>query len=169
MILQNQEIKIKIKKGRKTIYFFIFITSLSFVCFGSLGSCVYAAVVDTSTFSLGSSFGGMVRVANTSSMLWEVSFSLEVSLRAGGDSSKPWTTSILTSPAFELSSACSTPFEIVPTARGALGGQPWSPKSFEGVWSVLSAFCLPQHGKSLNPGLVEGYIPYQVTISPAHS
>ena len=117
MTLQNQEIKTK--KRRKTIYLFIFITSLSF---GFVGSCVLAAVVDTSAFSLGSSFGGMVRIANTSSILWEVSFSSEVSLGAGGGSSKPWIASLLTSPAFKVSSTCSVPFVIAPIAGKALGG-----------------------------------------------
>ena len=124
--------------GRKTTYFFHFYYKLSF---GSLGSCVFAVVVDTSTFSLGSSFGGMVRVANTSSMLWEVSFSLEVSLGARGGSSEPWTTSILISPAFEVSSAYSTPFEVVPTTEGALGGLAVEPKELWGRMAGGGTIC----------------------------
>ena len=79
-------------------------------------------MVDTSALSLGSSFGGIVRVTNTSSILSEVSFSLEVSFGAGGGSSEPWTASLLTSPAFEVSSVYSTPSVIVPIAGGTLGG-----------------------------------------------
>ena len=45
---------------------FIFITNLSF---GFLGGWVVAAVEDTWALSLGSSFRGMRRVANTSSRL----------------------------------------------------------------------------------------------------
>ena len=47
-------------------YCFIFITNLSF---GFLGGWVVAAVEETWAFSLGSSFRGMRRVANTNSRL----------------------------------------------------------------------------------------------------
>ena len=68
--LGNKQTKKKRKRKRKqkegATYCFISITSFSF---GFLEGWVSAAVVDTWALSLGSSFGGMVRVANTSSML----------------------------------------------------------------------------------------------------
>ena len=77
----------------------------------------------------------MVRVANTSSILWEVSFSLEVSLGAGGRSSEPWIASLLTSPAFEVYSACFAPSVIAPIAREALGGLA---VEFEELWGCMT-------------------------------
>ena len=76
--LQKLGTNIEQRQTKKTVNFFIFITGLSF---GSLGGCVLIVVMDTLALSLGSSFGGMVRVASTSSILCEVSFSLEGSLR----------------------------------------------------------------------------------------
>ena len=52
--------------GGGMTYCFIFITNLSF---GFLGGWVVAAVEETWAFSLGSSFRGMRRVANTNSRL----------------------------------------------------------------------------------------------------
>ena len=77
--LQKLGTNIEQRQTKKTVNFFIFITGLSF---GSLGGCVLIVVMDTLALSLGSSFGGMVRVASTSSILCEVSFSLEGSLGA---------------------------------------------------------------------------------------
>ena len=64
--LGNKQTKRKRKQKERATYCFIFITSFSF---GFLEGWVSAAVVDTWALSLGSSFGGMARVANTSSML----------------------------------------------------------------------------------------------------
>ena len=75
---------------------------------------------DTWALPLGSSFGGMGRVASISSMLLEASFSFEGSLVATRGRAAPWTTSLLISSNFVVSSACSAPLEEVLAVGGTL-------------------------------------------------
>ena len=81
----------------------------------------------------------MARVANTSSMLWEVSFSFRESPRTFGAKLAPWTRPSLTSPALVVSLAYSLPLEEVSAAGGALGGLPWTSPAFEGDRSALES------------------------------
>ena len=102
-----------------------------------MGGYVLAAMEDTLALSLGSSFEGMVRIANTSSMLWEVYFSFEGSFGAIGGMPEPWTTSLLISFIFEVSSAYSASFEGVLAAGGALGRLPWTSPASEDTGLAL--------------------------------
>ena len=95
--------------------------------------------------SFGFTFGGMTRVANTSSMLWEVYFSLRESLGTVGAKLTPWTGTSLTSPNLVVSSACSLPSEEVSAAKGALGGHPWTSLASEGDGSALESEELARH------------------------
>ena len=70
---------------------------------------------------------------------FEVSFSLERSFGASGGRSRPWTTSVLTSPVFIVSSAYSAPFEEVWAVRGALGELPWISPTSEDAGSALES------------------------------
>ena len=86
--------------------------------------------------SFGSTFEGMARVANTKSMLLEVSFSLRESPRTVGAA---WTGPSLTSSALVVSSAYSLPSEGVSAAEGALGGLPWTSLASEGDGTALES------------------------------
>ena len=74
--------------------------------------------------SLGSSFGGMERVANTSSIFWEVSLSRKRPFGAIGGRSEPWTTSSMTSFGSVEPSAYFVPSREVLAVGGASGGLP---------------------------------------------
>ena len=93
----------------------------------------------TWALSFGSTFGGMTRVANTSSMFWEVSFSLRRSPGTVGAKSAPWTVPLLTSLALVVSSACYPPSKEVLAVGGALGGLPWTSPASEGAGSALES------------------------------
>ena len=64
-------------------------------------------------------------------------FSLERSFGAIRGRSAPWTTSLLTSPVFVVSSTCSATFEEVLGVGGALGGLPCISPTSEDAGSTL--------------------------------
>ena len=64
-------------------------------------------------------------------------FSLKRSFEVSGGRLAPWTTSLLTSLVFVVSSAYFALFEEVWAARGALGGLPWISPSSEDAESAF--------------------------------